>query len=52
MAFTGEAEAILDDIGRYEVAGLRHLVIGFESDDLQQSLDRLDAFAELIMSKV
>jgi len=52
MAFTGVAEAILDDIGRYEAAGLRHLVIGFESDDLQQSLDRLDAFAELIMSKV
>ena len=33
MAFTGNVEAIIDDIGRYEEAGLNHLVIGFESDD-------------------
>ena len=52
MAFTGNAETIIDDIGRYEEAGLNHLVIGFESDDLQQSLDRLDAFAETIMPNV
>ncbi|PPR64858.1 MAG: Alkanesulfonate monooxygenase [Alphaproteobacteria bacterium MarineAlpha4_Bin2] len=52
MAFTGDEEAILEDIGRYEAAGLRHLVIGFESDDLQRSLDQLDAFAEMIMLKV
>ncbi len=52
MAFTGDAETILEDIGSYAAAGLKHLVIGFESDDLQQSLDRLEAFAEMIMSKV
>ena len=52
MAFTGNAETIIDDIGRYEEAGLNHLVIGFESDDLQQSLDRLDAFAETIMPNI
>lgn len=52
MAFTGDPEAILDDIGKYAEAGLQHLVIGFESDDLQQSLDRLDAFAESVMRKI
>ena len=52
MAFTGSAETIIDDISRYADAGLNHLVIGFESDDLHQSLDRLDAFAETIMPNV
>ena len=52
MAFTGNVEAIIDDIGRHSEAGLNHLVIGFESDDVQQSLDRLDAFAGTIMPKV
>ncbi len=51
MAFTGTAEAIIDDIGRYAEAGLNHLVIGFESDDLQRSLDQLEAFAHSVMAK-
>lgn len=52
MPFTGSADAIIDDIGVYSAAGLNHLVINFESEDLQYSLDRLDAFAERIMAKV
>jgi len=51
MPFTGSDAAIIDDIGAYETAGLNHLVINLEGDDLQLSLDRLDAFAERIMTK-
>jgi probable F420-dependent oxidoreductase len=51
MPFTGSDAAIIDDIGAYEAAGLNHLVINFEGDDLQLSLDRLDAFAARIMTK-
>ena len=51
MPFTGSDAAIIDDIGAYKAAGLNHLVINLEGDDLQLSLDRLDAFAERIMTK-
>ena len=47
--FTGRADAIVDDVGAYAEAGLQHLVIGFESDDLGQSLERIEAFAEGVM---
>ena len=49
--FTGSAAAIVDDIGAYRDRGLRHLVIGFESDDLQKSLDRIESFAEEVMAR-
>ena len=52
MAFTGSANAIIDDIKLYEKVGLRHLVIGFESNDLQLTFDRLDEFSETIMQKI
>ncbi|MEC8774713.1 MAG: hypothetical protein VXX79_07675, partial [Pseudomonadota bacterium] len=35
-----------------DASGLDELVIGYESDDLQVSLDRLDAFADRIMPKI
>ncbi len=47
--FTGGTQAIIDDIGGYREHGLNHLVVAFESDDLQRSLDTLDAFASQIM---
>ena len=47
--FTGSAEAIAGDAAAFADAGLQHLVIGFESDDLQDSLDRIDAFADAVM---
>jgi len=52
MPFTGSDAAIIDDIGAYGEAGLDELIIGFESDDLQVSLDRLDAFADRIMPNI
>lgn len=49
--FTGPSEAVLDDIGAFAEAGLDHLVIGFESDDLQRSLDTIEAFARDVIAK-
>ena len=49
--FTGSAEAVLDDVGAFAEAGLDHMVIGFESDDLQRSLDTIEAFAADVIAK-
>lgn len=51
MPFTGNDAQIIDDIGAYGDAGLNHLVINLEGDDVQVSLDRLDAFADRIMAQ-
>jgi len=52
LAFTGSAQAIADDIGAFGNAGLKHLVIGFESNDVQLTLDRAAAFASEVMAKL
>ena len=51
-SFTGPTDAILEDIGAYREAGLEHLVIGGESDNLEQCLDRMRRFASDIMRRV
>ena len=43
--FTGSAAAIAADARAWRDAGAAHLLIGFESDDLASTLDRIDAFA-------
>jgi len=50
--FTGSLEDIRDDVGAFAEAGLDHMVIGFESDDLQRSLDTIEAFAAEVIAKV
>jgi probable F420-dependent oxidoreductase len=52
LCFTGSAQAIVDDIGAYATRGLGHLVIGGESADLNQALDRVEQFATQVMAKV
>jgi probable F420-dependent oxidoreductase len=47
--FTGSAQAIIDDIGQYRDRDLKHMIISFESDDLHQSIDTIEAFAAQIM---
>lgn len=47
--FTGTAEQIADDARAYAEAGVNHIVIGFESNDLGQSLDRIEEFATRVM---
>lgn len=51
LSFTGSVAAILDDIAAYREQGLRHLVIGAESNELAPTLDRIEAFAE-VMARV
>ena len=48
--FTGAAEQIAADAESYRAAGLNHLIIGFESDDLQMSLERTEQFATEVMA--
>jgi probable F420-dependent oxidoreductase len=45
-AFTGSAEEIAEDARAYAAAGVKHIVIGFESTDLQDYLDRVERFAK------
>ena len=47
--FTGHAEQIAKDIQEYEESGLQHLVIGFESEELNLSLERIEQFATEII---
>ena len=49
--FTGSAEQICDDIRGFEAQGLGTLVVAFESNDLNQSLDQLSAFADSVMAQ-
>ncbi len=51
-AFTGTAEQIAEDVRAYEEAGLNHLLIGFEDNDLQRSLDTIEGFATNVMPLV
>jgi probable F420-dependent oxidoreductase len=50
-AFTGPADAILEDIAAYAGVGVRHLVIGFESNELTHALDEIERFATAVMAK-
>ena len=43
--FTGDAAAVAADARAWRDAGVAHLIVGFESDDLASSLARIDAFA-------
>ena len=40
LAFTGSAQAIVDDIGRFRERGLQHFLIGGDGSDLQRTIDR------------
>jgi len=52
MAFTGSAQAIVDDIGGMAGAGLQHFLIGGDGDDLPRTLERMEEFATEVMAKV
>jgi len=51
-SFTGSAQDILRDISAYEKIGLKHLVIGGESDNLEACLQRMRVFNKEIMHYV
>ena len=52
VTFTGSAEQIAQDARAFRATGLKHLVIGFESADLQESLDRIESFAKDVIPLV
>jgi probable F420-dependent oxidoreductase len=51
LAFTGSAQAIIDDIGLYRQQGLQHFLIGGDGHDLNGTLDLLEQFASEVMRK-
>ena len=52
LAFTGSAQAIVDDIGRFRERGLQHLLVGGDGSDLAGTIERLEQFASEVMAKV
>ena len=49
--FTGNADAIVDDIGRARDRGLQHFIIGGDGGGLAETSDRLERFAVEVMSQ-
>ena len=47
--FTGDPQAIADDIARFRALGVRDLTVNLTGPDLAATLDRLQRFAEEIM---
>jgi hypothetical protein len=41
----------LEDLATYAAAGVRHLVIGFESEALGHALEEIERFAAEVMAK-
>lgn len=52
VSFTGSASEIAEDAYAFARVGARHIIVGFESADLQRSLDLTEAFAKDVMAKV
>ena len=52
MTFTGPAQAIAEDARASRDAGVRHIVIGLESNSLQDHRDRVEGFARDVVPLV
>ena len=52
MAFTGSAQEIAEDARAYGALGVKHIVIGLESNDLREHLDRVEGFAKEVVPLV
>lgn len=50
-AFTGSADQLLEDIDAFGALGLRHLIVNFQSSDLNATIERMEGFAEDVMRK-
>jgi probable F420-dependent oxidoreductase len=51
MTFTGSADEIAGDARAFAAAGVRHINIGFESNDLAEAMDKMEFLAREIMPK-
>jgi probable F420-dependent oxidoreductase len=52
VTFTGSAEQIAGDARAYAAAGVCEIVVGFESNELQDALDRIEGLARDVMPLV
>ena len=52
VAFTGSSEQIAEDARGYADVGVREIVVGFESSELQDALDRIEGLARDVVPKV
>jgi probable F420-dependent oxidoreductase len=52
VTFTGSAEQIAGDARAYAAAGVCEVVVGFESNELQDALDRIEGLARDVMPLV
>jgi alkanesulfonate monooxygenase SsuD/methylene tetrahydromethanopterin reductase-like flavin-dependent oxidoreductase (luciferase family) len=46
---TGTPSQIADDIKRYADVGVRHMMVNLQADTLEQTLGRMQQFADRIM---
>ena len=52
LRFTGSAEEIAGDASEFRDAGLEHLIVGFETESLDDAKDRVEQFASEIGRRV
>jgi alkanesulfonate monooxygenase SsuD/methylene tetrahydromethanopterin reductase-like flavin-dependent oxidoreductase (luciferase family) len=50
--FSGKPEQVQQDIQTYAALGVSHLIFDFRRPELDQTLDRIDWFAEEVMAGV
>lgn len=50
-SFTGSPDQVAEDALAYAAAGVRHIIISFETNDLSFALDQIEAFARDVMPK-
>ncbi|MCI0439361.1 MAG: LLM class F420-dependent oxidoreductase [Chloroflexi bacterium] len=46
---TGTPQQIAGDVGRYEELGVRHMMVNLQGNTLEQTLERMERFADRIM---
>jgi hypothetical protein len=51
VTFTGSAEQIAGDARAYAGVGVSEIVVGFESNQLQDALDRMEGLAREVVPK-
>ncbi len=51
LRFTGSVEAVAADAAEFRDAGLQHLIVGFETESLEDAKDRVEQFARDVAAR-